>query len=93
MVLCLEEDQLEVGCGVLRTSGQGTATSGGAGARAVLEVRSHDVPFLIEDGQIVGRLVYERMCDVPDLLYGAGLSSSYQGQGLSLGKQFKRPTA
>ncbi len=73
--------------------GFGHAESGGAGARAVLEVRSHDVPFLIEDGQIVGRLVYERMCDVPDLLYGAGLSSSYQGQGLSLGKQFKRPTA
>ena len=60
------------------------------GTRAVLEVRTHEVPFLIEDGQPVGRLVYERMLARPAKLYGAGIGSSYQSQGLALGKQFKR---
>ena len=68
--------------------GFGHAGSGGAGARAVLEVRSRDVPFLLEDGQIVGRLVYERMEAVPDTLYGAGAGSNYQAQGLKLSKHF-----
>ena len=68
--------------------GFGAAEAGGAGARAVLEVRSHDVPFIVEDGQIVGRLVYERMQETPKLLYGAGLSSNYQAQGLKLSKHF-----
>ncbi|HKN87776.1 MAG TPA: 2'-deoxycytidine 5'-triphosphate deaminase [Nitrospiraceae bacterium] len=60
------------------------------GSYAVLEVRSHEVPFLIEDGQIVGRLIYERMLAAPDKIYGMGIGSSYQGQGLALSKQFKR---
>ena len=68
--------------------GFGHAGSGGTGARAVLEVRSRDVPFLLEDGQIVGRLVYERMETVPDTLYGAGAGSNYQAQGLKLSKHF-----
>jgi len=59
--------------------------------RAVLEVRSHEVPFLLEDGQTVGRLAYDKLTEVPDKLYGAGIGSSYQGQGLMLSKQFKRP--
>ncbi|MBU0725527.1 MAG: 2'-deoxycytidine 5'-triphosphate deaminase [Alphaproteobacteria bacterium] len=63
---------------------------GGIGSRAVLEVRSHDVPFLIEDGQLVGRLVYEKLAGEPDKLYGQGIGSSYQRQGLTLGKQFRR---
>ena len=58
---------------------------------AVLEVRSHEVPFLLEDGQIVGRLAYDKLTEEPDKLYGAGIGSSYQGQGLMLSKQFKRP--
>jgi len=70
--------------------GFGHAESGGAGARAVLEVRSHEVPFVIEHGQTMGRLVYERLMAVPDKLYGAGIGSSYQRQGLALGKQFKK---
>jgi dCTP deaminase len=61
----------------------------GAGSRAVLEVRSHEVPFLIEDGQIVGRLVYERLITRPDKLYGTLIGSSYQRQGLALSKHFK----
>jgi len=69
--------------------GFGAAEAGGAGARAVLEVRSHDVPFILEDGQIVGRLVYERMAETPDSLYGAGLGSNYQAQGLKLSKHFR----
>ena len=63
---------------------------GGAVSRAVLEVRSHEVPFMLEDGQTVGWLQYERMADRPDRLYGAGSKSSYQGQGLTLAKQFRR---
>jgi dCTP deaminase len=68
--------------------GFGAAQAGGAGARAVLEVRSRDVPFILEHGQIVGRLVYERMASRPRALYGAGLKSNYQGQSLKLSKHF-----
>ena len=68
--------------------GFGHAAAGGAGARAVLEVRSRDVPFIVEDGQVVGRLIYERMAALPERLYGAGLSSNYQAQGLKLSKHF-----
>jgi dCTP deaminase len=71
--------------------GFGASEAGGAGARAVLEVRSHDVPFILEDGQAVGRLVYERMAQVPHELYGAGLGSNYQAQGLKLSKHFLKP--
>ena len=68
--------------------GFGLGEAGGAGARAVLEVRSRDVPFLLEDGQIVGRLVYERMLERPETLYGLGAGSNYQAQGLKLSKHF-----
>ncbi len=69
--------------------GFGYAAAGGSGARVVLEVRSHKVPFILEDGQIIGRLVYERMAERPDKLYGADLKSNYQGQGLKLSKHFR----
>jgi dCTP deaminase len=68
--------------------GFGHKSSGGAGARIVLEVRSHKVPFILEDGQIIGRLVYERMLEVPETVYGAGIGSHYQAQGLKLSKHF-----
>jgi dCTP deaminase len=71
--------------------GFGHSETGDAASRAVLEVRSHEVPFTIEDGQVVGRLLYERLTAVPDKIYGAGIGSSYQRQGLALAKQFKRP--
>lgn len=61
----------------------------GTGARGVLEVRCHEAPFVLEDGQVVGRLVYERMSTRPDRLYGTGIKSNYQGQGLKLAKQFR----
>ena len=70
--------------------GFGAAEAAGKGARAVLEVRSREVPFILEDGQIIGRLVYERLTDVPETLYGADLSSNYQAQGLKLSKHFKQ---
>ena len=70
--------------------GFGAAEAGGLGARAVLEVRSRDVPFILEDGQIVGRLVYERMSERPARLYGAEAGSNYQAQGLKLSKHFYR---
>jgi dCTP deaminase len=68
--------------------GFGHSSVGGAGSRAVLEVRSHDVPFIIEDGQVVGRLVYEHMAQLPQTLYGQDLKSNYQAQGLKLSKHF-----
>jgi dCTP deaminase len=69
--------------------GFGHAGAGGGGARAVLEVRSREVPFILEHGQIVGRLVYERMLERPQALYGERLGSSYQAQGLKLSKHFR----
>ena len=71
--------------------GFGNASAGGEGSRGVLEVRCHEAPFALEHGQSVGRLVYERMADVPDVLYGADLKSNYQGQGLKLSKHFQKP--
>lgn len=68
--------------------GFGHAAAGGTGSRGVLEVRCHEAPFVLEHGQIVGRLVYERMSEVPTRLYGAGIASNYQGQGLKLSKHF-----
>lgn len=73
--------------------GFGHAAAGGKGARAVLEVRSREVPFIIEDGQIVGRLIYERMTERPQTLYGELPGSNYQAQGLKLSKHFKPYTA
>jgi dCTP deaminase len=69
--------------------GFGHAAAGGAGSRGVLEVRCHEAPFVLEHGQVVGRLVYERMSERPETLYGAGIASNYQGQGLKLAKQFR----
>ncbi|UWQ20701.1 2'-deoxycytidine 5'-triphosphate deaminase [Jannaschia sp. W003] len=63
----------------------------GAPARGVLEVRCHEAPFALEHGQVVGRLVYERMSAVPRALYGEGIASNYQGQGLKLSKHFAAP--
>jgi dCTP deaminase len=69
--------------------GFGNADAGGAGSRGVLEVRCHEAPFVLEHGQVVGRLVYEQMAEVPEQLYGAGIASNYQGQGLKLSKHFR----
>ncbi len=69
--------------------GFGHSAEGGAGSRAVLEVRSHEVPFILEHGQIVGRLIYERMAERPRILYGEGIGSHYQAQGLKLSKHFR----
>jgi dCTP deaminase len=69
--------------------GFGHAAAGGEGAKAVLEVRSHKVPFILEDGQTIGRLIYERLTETPKLVYGRDLSSHYQAQGLKLSKHFK----
>lgn len=69
--------------------GFGFAAAGGSGSRGVLEVRCHEAPFVLEHGQIVGRLVYEKMADVPETLYGRALASNYQGQGLKLSKHFR----
>ena len=71
--------------------GFGGTPAGEPGSRAVLEVRGHDVPFILEDGQIVGRLSYEKMADEPETLYGQTSVSNYQGQGLKLSKHFRAP--
>ena len=69
--------------------GFGNVSAGGKGSRAVLEVRSHEVPFILEHGQIVGRLIYEHMLKRPKALYGSDLGSHYQAQGLKLSKHFR----
>ncbi len=69
--------------------GFGWADAGGAGSRGVLEVRCHEAPFVLEHGQIVGRLVYERMAEEPAALYGRDIKSNYQGQSLKLSKHFR----
>lgn len=87
----------EAACGELRTHyagffdpGFGYGSKGEIkGTQAVLEVRPHDVPFLIHDGQTFFKVVYDRMIEKPDRLYGVGLGSSYQQQALTLSKHFK----
>ena len=69
--------------------GFGHSAAGGTGSRAVLEVRSREVPFLLGHGQTIGRLIYERLSEAPDRLYGTGLGSNYQAQTLKLSKHFK----
>jgi dCTP deaminase len=68
--------------------GFGHQAGGGEGARAVLEVRSHEVPFVLEDGLIIGRLIYQPLTELPRFVYGQAIGSSYQRQGLKLSKHF-----
>lgn len=70
--------------------GFGMSETGGQGSRAVLEVRSHKVPFILEDGQIIGRLIYEPLTEAPAQLYGQGIGSHYQAQALKLSKHFRQ---
>ncbi len=60
------------------------------GSRAALEVRAHDVPFMIEHGQPVCKLTFERMLEEPEILYGPGIGSSYQQQVETLSRYFRR---
>lgn len=68
--------------------GWNPSTRKAGSSRGVLEVRSHEVPFLLEHEQTVGWLRYERMAAAPEQLYGEGGNSNYQGQRLKLAKQF-----
>jgi len=70
--------------------GFGYGPSSIRGTKAVLEVRAHEVPILLEDKQLVGKLVYHKMAMEPDKIYGPSIGSSYQQQGLALSKQFKQ---
>jgi dCTP deaminase len=70
--------------------GFGYGSSDIRGTKAVLEVRAHEVPILMEDNQKVGRLIYSELMEVPKKIYGPSIGSSYQQQGLALSKQFKR---
>jgi dCTP deaminase len=71
--------------------GWDTVTKKAGSSRGVLEVRSHEVPFVLEHGQGVGWLRYERMAERPQALYGLEIASNYQGQELKLAKQFRNP--
>ncbi len=94
--LAAEMIAYDTGSGELRTHYAGFFDSGfgggieDKGARAVLEVRSHDVPFLIEDGQTFCSMRFEPNTEIPDFIYGEEIKSNYQGQGLKLGKHFKQ---
>jgi len=72
--------------------GFGYGASDIKGTRAVLEVRAHEVPFLIEHEQFVGRLTYMPLLCKPEKIYGLQIGSSYQQQALTLSKQFRRQT-
>ena len=93
--LAAEMIAYDTGSGELRTHYAGFFDSGfggrveDGGARAVLEVRSHDVPFLIEDGQTFCSMKFEPNTEIPEFVYGSDIKSNYQGQGLKLGKHFK----
>lgn len=95
--LAAEMIPYDTGSGELRTHYAGFFDSGfggsidDRGARAVLEVRSHDVPFLIEDGQTFCSMKFEPNTEIPEFIYGSRINSNYQGQGLKLGKHFKNP--
>jgi dCTP deaminase len=95
--LAAEMIAYDTGSGELRTHYAGFFDSGfggevaDKGARAVLEVRSHDVPFLIEHGQTFCSMKFEPNTEIPDFVYGNEIKSNYQGQGLKLGKHFKQP--
>jgi len=65
-------------------------TGGFKGSRAALEVRAHDVPFMVENGQAVCKLTFEQMLEEPTSLYGAGIGSSYQQQQETLSRYFRR---
>lgn len=94
--LAAEMIAYDTGSGELRTHYAGFFDSGfggrikDKGARAVLEVRSHDVPFLIEDGQTFCSMKFEPNMEVPETMYGDDIKSNYQGQELRLGKHFKQ---
>lgn len=86
----------EAACGELRTHyagffdpGFGAGNAGKQGTQVVLEVRPHDVPFMIHDGQTFFKVIYEKMLDIPSEVYGATIGSSYYQQGLTLSKHFK----
>jgi dCTP deaminase len=91
--LAAEMVAYDVGIGELRTNYAGffdNGFGGERGTRAVLEVRPHDVPFLLEDGQVFFKLVFFRAQELPDVVYGdRRLGSHYQGQTLQLGKHFR----
>ncbi|HLR32823.1 MAG TPA: 2'-deoxycytidine 5'-triphosphate deaminase [Fodinibius sp.] len=95
--LAAEMVAYDTGSGELRTHYAGFFDSGfggrikDGGARAVLEVRSHDVPFLIEDGQTFCSMKFEPNAEIPETVYGEDIKSNYQGQELKLGKHFKQP--
>ena len=94
--LACEMMAYDTGSGELRTHYAGFFDSGfggsveDGGARAVLEVRSHDVPFLIEDGQTLFSMQFEPNSEQPNMMYGLEMKSNYQGQDLKLGKHFKK---
>ena len=86
----------EAACGELRTHyagffdpGFGSGSGLRKGTQVVLEVRPHDVPFLIHDGQTFFKVLYEKMLDDPDEIYGSAIGSNYHQQGLTLSKHFK----
>jgi dCTP deaminase len=70
--------------------GFGFSMAHSSSSRGVLEVRCYESPFALRSGQIIGRLIYERMAERPDILYGSDLNSNYQNQKLKLSKHFRK---
>ena len=96
--LAAEMSVYDVSAGEIRTHyagffdpGFGFGDGGMLGTKVVMEVRAREVPFLVYDGQISFKVIFERLADRPERLYGVGLGSSYQHQTLTLSKHFRRP--
>ena len=70
--------------------GFGFSMAHSSSSRGVLEVRCYESPFALRSGQIIGRLIYERMAERPEILYGSDLNSNYQNQRLKLSKHFRQ---
>jgi dCTP deaminase len=70
--------------------GFGFSMAHSSSSRGVLEVRCYESPFALRSGQIIGRLIYERMAERPEILYGSDLNSNYQNQKLKLSKHFRK---
>jgi len=59
------------------------------GSYAVLEVKTNELPFILEDGQTIARIKYEKLNKKTFLVYGSIINSNYQNQKLALSKHFK----
>ena len=59
------------------------------GSYAVLEVKTNEVPFILNDGQVIAKIQYEKLNKETKVVYGSNIKSNYQNQELALSKHFE----